>query len=64
VLFFDYGEGLAKGQDLTLDLRAGTGLEVRWVSPFGPLRGAWGINLDPRGDEDSTVFEFSVGNVF
>lgn len=64
VLFFDYGEGLAKGQDLTLDLRAGTGLEVRWVSPFGPLRGAWGINLDPRGGEDSTVFEFSVGNVF
>lgn len=64
VLFFDYGEGFEEGQSLNLNLRSSAGLEVRWISPFGPLRMAWGLNLDPKGDEKKSVFEFSVGNVF
>lgn len=64
VVFFDYGKGFAEVEDLSLDLRPATGLEVRWVSPFGPLRAAWGINLDAKPNEQKTVFEFSVGNVF
>jgi len=64
VLFFDYGKGFAENEDLDLDLRPATGLEVRWISPFGPLRAAWGINIDPKANEQETVFEFSVGNVF
>ena len=64
VLFFDYGKGFAEEEDLSLDLRPGSGLEVRWISPFGPLRAAWGVNLDPKPGEKETVFEFSVGNVF
>ena len=64
VVFFDYGKGFAEEEDLSLDLRPATGLEVRWVSPFGPLRAAWGINLDAKSNEQKTVFEFSVGNVF
>ena len=64
VVFFDYGKGFAEVEDLSLDLRPATGLEVRWVSPFGPLRAAWGINLDAKPNEQETVFEFSVGNVF
>ena len=64
VLFFDYGRGFAEEDDLSLDLRPATGIEIRWVSPFGPLRGAWGLNLDAQPNEQETVFEFSVGNVF
>ncbi|MYC28114.1 MAG: BamA/TamA family outer membrane protein [Nitrospira sp. SB0662_bin_26] len=37
---------------------------MRWISPFGPLRAAWGLKLDRTGREQSSVFEFSVGNVF
>ena len=64
VLFFDYGKGFAEEEDLNFNLRMATGLEVRWISPFGPLRAAWGIKLDREPQEQSSVFEFSVGNVF
>ena len=62
VLFFDYGEGYNTA--LRFNLRPATGLEARWLSPFGPLRAAYGLNLDPRMGESKTVFEFSVGSVF
>ncbi len=64
VLFFDYGKGFASDEGLDLTLRPATGLEVRWISPFGPLRAAMGLNLDKQPQEQDTVFEFSVGNVF
>lgn len=64
VLFFDYGQGFAKGEKMNFDLRSATGLEIRWISPFGPLRAAYGFNLDRQRGEKSSVFEFSVGSVF
>lgn len=64
VLFFDYGKGFEDGEPLGLDLRPASGVEVRWISPFGPLRLAYGLNLDPRTGEKSGVFEFSVGSLF
>lgn len=64
VLFFDYGKGFAEEESLNFDLRKATGVEVRWISPFGPLRAAWGLKLDRQGREQSSVFEFAVGNVF
>jgi outer membrane protein insertion porin family len=64
VLFFDYGKGFGPDESLNFNLRAATGLEVRWISPFGPLRAAYGLNLDRRPGEPATVFEFSVGSVF
>ncbi len=65
VLFFDYGIGYSSGQDVDfLDLPRSAGLEIRWISPFGPLRAAYGINLDPRPGEKKGVFEFSVGSLF
>ena len=64
VIFFDYGKGFAESEDIGIDLRPTSGFEVRWISPFGPLRGAWGFNLDPKANEQTSVFEFSVGNVF
>ncbi len=64
VLFFDYGKGFAQGEDLDFDLRKAAGVEVRWISPFGPLRAAYGFNLDRKSGEKKGVFEFSIGTVF
>lgn len=64
VIFFDYGKGFADADPVNFDLRPAAGLEVRWISPFGPLRAAYGINLDPRPNERKGVFEFTVGSLF
>jgi len=64
VIFFDYGEGFAADQSLSLHLRSAAGLEGRWISPFGPLRAAYGINLSPREGERKGVFEFTIGSLF
>jgi outer membrane protein insertion porin family len=66
VIFFDYGKGFDDNESVNFDLRPAAGLEARWISPFGPLRAAYGINLDPRPElqEKKGVFEFSVGSLF
>ncbi|MGQ0665701.1 MAG: outer membrane protein assembly factor BamA [Nitrospiraceae bacterium] len=64
VLFFDYGKGFDVGESLSLHLRPTAGLEGRWISPFGPLRAAYGYNLDRESGERTGVFEFTVGSVF
>lgn len=64
VIFFDYGKGFAAGEQVSFDLRPAAGLEGRWISPFGPLRAAYGINLDPRPGERKGVFEFTIGSLF
>jgi outer membrane protein insertion porin family len=65
VLFFDYGKGFADGEAVSFfNLRKTAGLEGRWISPFGPLRAAYGINLDPRNGEKTGVFEFTIGSIF
>ncbi|SLM46194.1 putative Outer membrane protein assembly factor YaeT [Nitrospira japonica] len=64
VIFFDYGKGFDDGEKVSFDLRPAAGLEGRWISPFGPLRAAYGINLDPRPGERKGVFEFTIGSLF
>jgi len=64
VLFFDYGRGFSEGDKLDFDLRAAAGVEVRWISPFGPLRAAFGRPLDGPSKDKKWVFEFSVGSIF
>ncbi len=64
VLFFDYGKGFDDDEPLSVDLRSAAGLEGRWISPFGPLRVAYGINLDRRTGERFGVFEFTIGTLF
>jgi len=64
VIFFDYGKGFAANEPVSFDLRSAAGLEGRWISPFGPLRAAYGINLSPREGERKGVFEFTIGSLF
>jgi outer membrane protein insertion porin family len=64
VIFFDYGKGFAADEKLSLNLRPAAGIEGRWISPFGPLRVAYGINLDPNVGERRGVFEFTIGSLF
>src|SRR6185295_15059400 len=64
-IFFDYGQGFLVGETIDLfNLRKAAGLEGRWISPFGPLRAAYGLNLQPRSGEKPGVFEFTVGSLF
>jgi outer membrane protein insertion porin family len=64
VIFFDYGKGFDDDEPLSSKLRKTVGLEGRWVSPFGPLRAAYGINIDPNPGERKGVFEFTIGTLF
>ena len=67
VVFFDSGQVLDDDQDwfnFSDSLKKTTGVEIRWLSPMGPLRVVWGYNLDPEPDEDDAVWDFSVGGTF
>ena len=45
-------------------LRYTTGLGVRWISPFGPVRLEWGYNIDRRPEESASRLEFAFGTFF
>ena len=63
--FIDGGNAFVEG-DLLFDAtewRYGYGGGVLWFSPFGPLQLVLGFPVDPREDESSPVFEFSVGGL-
>ena len=49
---------------LTTGLRKSVGWGIRWFSPIGPLRFEWGVPLDRQPNEESLVFEFTIGNFF
>ena len=63
--FFDIGQvyGFKSKFDLS-DLREAVGGGVRWVSPFGPIRVDYGLNVDRRPGEKIGNFHFSVGSPF
>ncbi len=65
VLFVDAGDSIAT--DVEWDdsgTAVGTGVEVRWISPIGPLRLVWGYNPDPLDDEPESVWDFTIGGQF
>ncbi|MFQ5507420.1 MAG: outer membrane protein assembly factor, partial [Planctomycetota bacterium] len=63
LVFLDTGNAFSEGENLfdVTEWRYGTGFGVQWFSPFGPLAVILGFPLDPLEDENSPVFEFSVG---
>ena len=66
VVFYDIGNAYETNDDFFSDLRTDAGVGINWYSPFGPLRLIWGVNLEPEDkyDEDSSNFEFSMGQTF
>ncbi len=65
VVFTDFGNVYAVGHRWDFaSVKKSVGIGFRWLSPMGPLRLAWGYNLDPTADEDSSVWDFSIGGGF
>lgn len=68
VPFFDIGYNIDSRQtsDPFSDLKKSVGLELRWRSPMGDLRFAYGFPLDKnvKGDRPGGRFEFSMGQFF
>ncbi len=65
--FFDGGNAFVREQSYDEKLkqfRFAWGFGIRWFSPMGPLRFEWGFPIDPKANERSPVFEFSIGNFF
>ena len=46
------------------DVRTSWGFGIRWFSPLGPLRFEWGFPFKPLPYEETSVFEFTIGNFF
>ena len=64
LVFFDAGNVFEKGDDYSFSgIRTSVGCGIRWYSPMGPLRIEYGKNLDPREDEASGNWEFTVGGL-
>ncbi|MDP2156167.1 MAG: outer membrane protein assembly factor BamA [Nitrospirota bacterium] len=63
LVFIDAGNAYDNFNKLG-DLRYTSGLGVRWISPFGPIRLEWGYNLAPKFDESASKFEFAFGSFF
>jgi outer membrane protein insertion porin family len=66
VFFFDMGNAFDNGETMfTLyGQRQSAGFELRWFSPLGPLRFAWGFPLDRTEDEKLVNFDFTFGSLF
>lgn len=63
--FVDGGNAFREGEILfdASQWRYGYGGGVLWFSPFGPLQLVLGFPINPRSDESSPIFEFSVGGL-
>ncbi|MBI5558105.1 MAG: outer membrane protein assembly factor BamA [Deltaproteobacteria bacterium] len=64
LVFYDLGNSVRDSVSLTDDLRSSAGFGFRWLSPMGPLRLEWGYNIDPKDDEDQSLWDFSIGGQF
>lgn len=62
VAFFDLGNAWLQEDGIDLgNLRYSTGLGIRWLSPFGPLRIEFGVPLNAKKDEEKQPIQFSFG---
>ncbi len=65
VLFFDTGNAYNNDEAIDLgNLRESVGYGIRWYSPMGPIRLEYGHILDPRKDEGTGQWEFTMGTAF
>jgi outer membrane protein insertion porin family len=66
ILFLDTGAVFSQQETWDFNkLRESAGPEIRWLSPIGPIRLAYGFVLDPKkGDSSNGGFEFSMASSF
>ncbi|MCP3944435.1 MAG: outer membrane protein assembly factor BamA [Desulfobacteraceae bacterium] len=67
VLFYDRGDVYTASESIDLmDQYSSAGLELRWNSPMGPIRLAYGFVLDGKGVKKTGdgQFDFSIGAFF
>jgi outer membrane protein insertion porin family len=63
--FFDAGNAFGYTTPFQFkEIRYGPGAGIRWLSPFGPIRVDYGLNINRREGEDFGVLQFSVGSPF
>lgn len=64
-VFTDFGNVYAVEDSWDFsDIKKSAGIGVLWMSPMGPLRLAWGYNLDRQEGEDQSVWDFTMGGAF
>jgi outer membrane protein insertion porin family len=64
-VFHDFGNVYAVGEKWDFsDYKKTAGLGILWASPLGPIRLAWGFNLDKKPGENSSAWDFSMGGTF
>ena len=64
-IFTDAGNLLPTSEDIGLNnMRYAIGAGLRYKLPVGPIRLDYGVNPDPRPDEDFGAFHFSFGFAF
>ena len=61
-VFFDYG--MIGQENLTDEVRAGTGAILEWVSPMGPISFVFAKALLEEAGDDTSSFEFTMGRQF
>lgn len=64
-IFTDLGNvyGVDDNWDFS-DYKQTAGVGFLWMSPMGPIRIAWGYNLDRKEGEDSSNWDFTMGGAF
>jgi outer membrane protein insertion porin family len=66
--FFDIGNSYGPPGTPTFDitnLKYGPGAGIRWLSPFGPIRVDYGLNIEHKSNgQPFGAFQFSVGSPF
>ena len=67
VFFYDRGDVYVDSDEVKLDdMYSSAGFELRWNSPMGPIRLAYGFVIDGKEVKDSgdSQFDFSIGAFF
>ena len=67
VVFYDRGDVYDTGDPIDLtDMYSSAGFELRWNSPMGPIRLAYGLVIEGKDakDKGDGQFEFSIGAFF
>ena len=64
-VFTDFGNVYAIDDSWDFgDFKKTAGIGFMWMSPMGPIRLAWGYNLDQQDGEDSSNWDFTMGGSF